>query len=334
MNHPTKELVQAAELFTPFTGAFDEAALKEWLTRELIPAPGTHFLFPETIVHILSGNTPHAAWQSLLAGLLLGSKNRLKLPSNSLPDFEQDIAQLPARLQEKIETTRVLPDDWIPEADALVVYGNDPTLAHFRRIAPLEIPFIAHGHRIGVALIEDPSEEAARLAAKDICEFGQNGCLSLQTIYVNNPQRFAPLLAIELEKSSSCSEFSPSQHGAVTNLRHETRYLAAQDPEKHALWQSENSTNWSIVYRDTPDLDPSPGYRTVFLKPRSRFQDSRHLSGIGLHPFKERPDLPSPRLFPLGQAQHPPFGWAHDGIEPLRSLVRLQSAEKHIPSIQ
>ena len=125
MTHPISELAQAAELFTPFTGAFDEAALEAWLARELSPAPGTRFLFPETIVHIISGNTPHAAWQSLLVGLLLGSKNRLKLPSNALPDFESELAQLPPALRDQIETSRTLPEDWLPEADALIVYGSD-----------------------------------------------------------------------------------------------------------------------------------------------------------------------------------------------------------------
>ncbi|MGC6426957.1 MAG: acyl-CoA reductase [Akkermansiaceae bacterium] len=329
MNHPIQELAQSAELFAPFTGVFDEAGLRSWLARELTPPPGTRFLYPETIVHIISGNTPHAAWQSLLAGLLLGSKNRLKLPSNALSDFEKEMARLPLPLREKIETSRLLPDDWITTADALIVYGNDATLSHFRNLAPLEIPFIAHGHRVGVALIEDPSEEAARLAAQDIYEFDQNGCLSLQTIYVNDPRAFAPLLAAELEKAPPRAALSASEHGAISNLRLETRYLAAQDPENHALWQSENSTTWTIILRDTTGLEPSPGNRTVFLKPLSRFQNSRHLSGIGLHPFKDRPELPSPRLFPLGQAQDPGFAWAHDGLQTLRSLTRLQTSEKN-----
>lgn len=331
MNHPIQELaqlVEAAELFAPFTGSFDEAALKDWLARELTPAPGTRFLFPKTIVHLISGNTPHAAWQTLLAGLLLGSKNRLKLPANALPDFESQIAQLPPVLRAQIETSRDLPHHWVPEADAFIAYGSDATLRHFRELVPLEIPFLAHGHRIGVALIEEPTQEAALLAARDICEFDQHGCLSLQTIYLDDPQAFAPLLAAELEKAPPRAELTASEHGAITNLRHETRYLAAQEPGAHALWQSENSTDWTIIFRDTLELDPSPGNRTVFLKPLNCFQNSPHLSGIGLYPFKNRTPLPSPRLFPLGRAQHPPFGWAHDGIEPLRSLVRIQTIEK------
>jgi hypothetical protein len=55
------------------------------------------------------------------------------------------------------------------------------------------------------------------------------------------------------------------------------------------------------------------------------FSKSRHLSGIALHPYEERSNLPSPRIFPLGEAQFPPALWPHDGILPLASLVRHQS---------
>lgn len=325
MTHPIRELAQCASIFSPFTGDFDESSLESWLSSELIPPLGTRLIFPETIVHIISGNTPHAAWQSLLRGLLLGAKNHLKLPAHGLLEFEASIANLPTELQKKIKTSRTLPSNWIPEADALVCYGSDSTLAHFRTLTPLEIPFIAHGHRIGVALIQTANEEAASLAAKDICEFDQAGCLSLQTIFVNEPRLFAPLLAAELQKYPRQIKLTPSEHGAITNFRHEHHYLEAQEPENFALWVSEHSTDWTIVLRDTPELLPSPGNRTIILKPYDRLQPSRQISGIGLYPFNNKLNLPSPRLFPLGQAQCPPFGWAHDGIQPLRSLVRVQT---------
>lgn len=326
MNHLISDLAKAAHLFTPWTGEFDEESLRKWLNDELTPLSNTRYIAPETIVHIISGNTPHAAWQTLIHGLLLGSKNRLKLPSGALLDFESQLAQLPTSLQELIETSRDLPEHWVPEADALIVYGSDSTIRHFRELASLEIPFIAHGHRLGVALIEEPSKETAQLAAKDICEFDQNGCLSLQTIFVKAPHTFAPLLAQAIEKEIPRSEISASEHGAITNLRHEIRYLAAQEPEKYALWHSKNSTEWTIILENSPEISPSSGNRTVYLKPLEQWAGQKNqISGIGLHPFHERDDLPSARIFPLGQAQHPPFGWAHDGILALRSLVRIQT---------
>src|SRR5471030_2978187 len=49
---------------------------------------GSHFskAAPRSpILHIVSGNTPHAALQTLLRGLLLGAHNFIKLPSAGLP---------------------------------------------------------------------------------------------------------------------------------------------------------------------------------------------------------------------------------------------------------
>lgn len=317
-------IMAAAAGFIPFTGAFTRSDLERTF-REQASAPTAKL--PKTIVHIISGNTPHAAYQSLLNGLLLGAQNLLKLPSQALLDF-----QIPPSLDPLIQISRTLPDHWIPEADALVVFGSDDTLRHFQQLCPLETPFVGHGHRVGIALIDDPSPEAARLAAQDIGLFNQQGCLSLQTIYLKDPRTFGPLLAeamADFEKSNPRSPLTPSQAGAITNLREETRYLIAQDPQDNALWESPDSTAWTIIFQDSPDLTLSPGNRTVFLRPlTSDLSYPRFLSGIALHPYQERTDLPSPRIFPLGQAQTPPALWAHDGHRVLASLIKHQTRSR------
>ncbi len=315
-------IMSVAGEFTPFTGSFSRDDLARTYHEQI---PSTAIL-PKTLVHIISGNTPHAAYQSLLNGLLLGAKNLLKLSSDSLLDF-----QVPPTLAPLVEISRTLPDHWIPKADALVVFGSDATLRHFQALCPLETPFIGHGHRIGIALIDDPTPEAARLAARDIGLYNQNGCLSLQTIFVKAPLTFAPLLATamaEFEKENPRGPLSPSEAGTITNLREETRYLAAQDPQRNALWESPGSTAWTIIYEESRTLTLSPGNRSVYLRPLSKeIPFPKFLSGIALHPYHERNDLPSPRISPLGQAQSPPALWPHDGLLPLASLVRHQTRQ-------
>ncbi|MDA7658962.1 hypothetical protein N8620_02550, partial [Akkermansiaceae bacterium] len=93
-----------------------------------------------------------------------------------------------------------------------------------------------------------------------------------------------------------------------------SKYLSSTDPA------------WTIIVENNPRLALSPGNRTIFLRPMpDNFSKFRHLSGIALHPYEERSNLPSPRIFPLGEAQFPPALWPHDGILPLASLVRHQS---------
>ncbi|MEI8310696.1 MAG: acyl-CoA reductase, partial [Verrucomicrobiota bacterium] len=63
---------------------------------------------PRTILHILSGNTPHAALQTMLRGLLLGSHNLVKFPSGGLGEIEQFGSLLPPWLACKLECSRRL----------------------------------------------------------------------------------------------------------------------------------------------------------------------------------------------------------------------------------
>ena len=314
-------ILASREQLEPFTGNLTRNLLEETFLRE---ASGTTARLPKNIVHIISGNTPHAAFQTLLNGVLLGAQNLLKLPSQTLLDFE-----IPNPLQPFVEVSRELPAHWIPKADAMVVFGSDNTIRHFQSLCPLEIPFVGHGHRIGIAIIDEPTPKAAQLAARDIGLFNQSGCLSLHTIYLKDPSAFGPLLAeamTNFEEQDPRGPLSLSEAGAITNLREETRYLMAQDPKSHALWHSPRSTAWTIIVENNPRLALSPGNRTIFLRPMpDNFSEFRHLSGIALHPYEERPNLPSPRLFPLGEAQFPTTLWPHDGILPLASLVRHQS---------
>ena len=180
-------ILASREQLEPFTGNLTRKLLEETFLRE---ASGTTARLPKNIVHIISGNTPHAAFQTLLNGVLLGAQNLLKLPSQTLLDFE-----VPIPLQPFVEVSRELPAHWIPKADAMVVFGSDNTIRHFQSLCPLEIPFVGHGHRIGIAIIDEPTPKAAQLAARDIGLFNQSGCLSLQTIYLKDPFAFGPLLA-------------------------------------------------------------------------------------------------------------------------------------------
>lgn len=141
-------ILASSEQLEPFTGNLTRKLLEETFLRE---ASGTTVRLPQNIIHIISGNTPHAAFQTLLNGILLGAQNLLKLPSQTLLDFE-----VPDPLQAFVEVSRELPEHWIPKADAMVVFGSDNTIRHFQSLCPLEIPFIGHGHRIGIAIIDEP----------------------------------------------------------------------------------------------------------------------------------------------------------------------------------
>ncbi len=334
----------------PWIGPFDEAALRSLVACQLgsgdvldewIPRGDTRCrAFPlSPLLHVVSGNTPHAAFQSVVRGLLVGSRNRVKIPSSGLPEFESWIGEIPAELADLIEVRRDLPPHWLESAGA-IVFGNQATLETFRALLPRPIPLIEHGPKLSIAVIFQPDEIAAGLVAADILSHDQLGCLSVQAVYVDgSPEQlrsFSARLARALETARPAHPrgvIGLSDSGAISNARELARFRAANG-ENVALWESEENTEWTVVEDQEPRLIPGPlhGFVTVHPLPgAARLRDGlgpevRHLSTAAIHPFQDeladRLDaLEIPRICPLGHAQKPPLFWHHDGRPPLADLV-------------
>ncbi|BDS05436.1 hypothetical protein NT6N_04760 [Oceaniferula spumae] len=292
---------------------------------------------PEVILHIVSGNTPHAALQSLLRGLLLGSFNIVKLPTSGLPEIINWIESLPHELRQLVECHNNLTEHQWQQSNAVVAIGSDETMAEIHgRLRPDQL-FIPHGHKVSIGIVTDDFENAARLAAKDVSLYNQRGCLSPHAIYVSgDARRFAELLASEMQKFNDTSPADPlslSEAGAVVNLRETTRFLAANEPST-ALWHSQDDLAWAVIFEENPELKLSCLNRCVYVKSLpSEFslsvlgEEANHLSTIAIHPFtldyaETLCSLPAHRICPLGKSQEPNLFWHHDGFAPLASLVK------------
>ena len=187
---------------------------------------------PRVILHIVSGNTPHAALQSLIRGLLLGSHNLCKLPGAGLPEAEAFAAAVPEPLRSRVEFSPVLPDEWLASANAVIVFGADETIAHFRALALPHQTFLGYGHRISLGMVfEDPTFESAAGAALDASLFDQQGCLSPHCIYVaDRPEEYAARLAVEMARvqlTHPRSTLTLSETAAISEIRETTRFRAA-----------------------------------------------------------------------------------------------------------
>lgn len=347
------EIVSHAAGHFPFLGKTTSVDLQELLRCELGHAEaldrfvprGSGFMravAPGTILHILAGNTPAAALQSLVRGLMLGSHNRLKLPSDGLPSIEAFCHLLPKEMSRLVEWNSELSPDWLSSADAVVVFGNDETIEEFeRRVRPGQV-FVGHGHRISFGVVfGDPAYLSIDAAARDASAFDQLGCLSPQVYYVEGDARdYAERLAGAM---ASYAIFNPrgavpiGVANAIRALREETRFRAAAK-EPCAVWQSDDSTEWTVIYDEAPGFPTSPLHRTIFVKPLPRDLDrelrvvQKHLSCAGIFPATaENVDRLAPcgvsRICPIGTMQSPPWTWPQDGQQTLAPLVRWISFE-------
>ena len=347
--------------FIPFLGAFCVEDLLYWIKQELgderildefCPCGSeSHPVFSKAIatkniLHIVSGNTPHGALQSIFRGLIIGSHNFVKLPSTGLAEVDRFYQALPTPLRDKLEISTTVQEHWWEQAEAVLATGSDSSIAAIHANIQPHQTFIAHGHRVSFALLESPSREAARLAARDIAAFDQNGCLSPHATYLlAGAEEFAALLAEEmdiLEQTNPRRDLSLSEHGAISNLREVCRYRAANSRDT-LLWESPHSTAWSVIYENDPKLKLSCLNRTIYVKPWPQTDqpdqlietlgtETHHLSTLALHPLNKTTlraveALSPSRICALGKMQTPSLFWHHDGHPTLSNLVKWRDIE-------
>lgn len=345
--------------FTEWLGNFGERELRELLRCELgheemlddFQPHGSHFakaIGPRVILHVVSGNTPHAGMQSLLRGLLLPrAHNLLKLPTGGSPEIVAFRDALPRELAARVELSETLPEEWLARAEAVVVFGSDETIAEFRRRTRPEQKFIAHGHRVSLGIVfDDPELVSAPGAARDASRFDQRGCLSPHLFYVRGDaasvRAYAAALAHEMDlfnRAQPRATLSASEATRIHALREDWRFRAANDPARITLWASPGSTAWTVISDATDSLfTASTADRVVFVKPLPPLEKlsaalgpaRTHLGAIGLWPatlenaraLVALDDLPAARLCPIGKMQDPPLTWHQDGAPSLGGLVR------------
>jgi hypothetical protein len=343
-------LLAEADALAPWTGRFDRAMLLEWLRLELGDATALDQWIDcggvrskavplSPVLHVVSGNTPHAAFQTAVRGLLVGAFNRVKIPFSGLPVFDEWVAGLPPVLSELMEIRHVLPEEWLL-SEAAVIFGGGETIAWFREALSADVRRIEHGPKLSVGVIFEPSGDAARLLAEDILRHDQRGCLSVQAVYVAGDSdevlAFGDELAVALADFRAAhgrGDFSISDSGAVSHARELTRFRAANG-EAVRLWESAGSTAWTVVLDPDPKLLAGPLNGFVRLHPLPARLDgatlgpeSGFISTVAIHPFGETyagklDELAPPRICALGKAQEPTIFWHHDGMPALASLVR------------
>lgn len=343
-------LLASRDHLVPWLGDFDADSLHALLETQLGAVDALDSWIPRgdtrakavplsPLLHVISGNTPHSAFQSVARSLLVGSHNRVKLPSAGIPEFEAWAAMLPPELSELLEIRHDFPDEWRDSAGA-VLFGQAATLETFRRLLPTGIPIIEHGPKLSIGVVFDPDDHAAGLAARDILAFEQRGCLSLQAVYVAGgpivARAFCERLATAMARHRAETERLPltlSESGAIANARELVRFREANGDDT-ALWESTGDTGWTVVYQTDPTLAPGPlnGYVTVHPLPsggrlrEALGPEAAYLSTVAIHPCEDAladrlEPLAAPRTCALGRSQQPPLFWHHDGRMPLADLV-------------
>jgi hypothetical protein len=343
-------VVAAAAEFS-WLGELTSENISRWIKLELgqflgDPRPGTYgnqhcvVIALSPILHIVSGNTPHAALQSLIRGVIVGATNWIKLPQEGLPEVDTFVRALPREIRPELAVD--LPAGWLEEAEAIVVFGSDKTIQEFsRRVLPAQ-RFLAHGHKISLGLIWGQCDpQVAAGIARDLFPFDQLGCLSPQFFYVaGDSAEFACQLSKQLEKAWEKPLTSARERettAALRAFREEWRFRAATE-QGVFFWESRGNLDWMVIHDPNPGWVTSPLHGTIFIKPMPsdtesalspirRFISTIGLSLVNLQSINLAIRLGAQRVCQIGEMQNPPLTWHHDGWPTLGSFVRYVDVE-------
>ena len=301
------------------------------------------FLHPPELTAVwLGGAIPTGTFAAIALPLLAGSAVVAKSPSGdpvSAALFAESLAKSDAAVGSavKVGASREL----LAEADAVVAYGSDETMAALRELVPRDHIFVPHGHKVSAAAIGVQADltEAARLVAFDAALYDGRGCLSPAYVLVEDirgrAEQFAAALADALAQMATELPRGPSAAAEATALR-ERRARAALADER--VWLSEGSTDWG-VFLSPPDARPEPGVLRHLPVVPLRAGLERwcsglhpHLSSLAVLGFADSHGTAAAtagggsRVCAPGQLQLPELGWRHDGFGAIDALLRRGDA--------
>lgn len=323
-------------------------------------------LGPELLVHVWAGNVPGLPLWSLVCGLLVKAPAIGKVASAEplfAPLFARLLAEVEPRLADALAIVWFKGGDTasehalFAEADTVLAYGGNETLAALRQQVPVGTRFLPHGHKLSAGLVSAAALDAqraqatARAAALDVVRYEQQGCYSPHAFYVarggvTTPRDFAQALAGEL---------------AALQHKFARRPLTLEEAASVAAWRQgrelqgyasasvellgDADTPWAVAYADQAGpLQPCALNRTVQVQAVDQLADAvpllaaqrGYLQTVGiaaapheLHALAEPlGQAGATRLCALGRMTAPEAGWHHDGRFSLLDLVRMVELEQ------
>jgi hypothetical protein len=320
---------------------------------------------PRLLAHVWAGNVPALPLWSLVCGLLVKAPSVGKVASAEplfAPLFARLLAEVEPRLAEALAIV------WFPggdttsesvlfqEADVVLAYGSNESLAALRQQVPVQARFLPHGHRLSAALVSaaaldvQQAQAVARLAALDVVRYEQQGCYSPHTFYVARGGRVSP------------QEFAQALAGELAALQHKfaRRPLTLEEAANVAAWRQglewqahagagvqllgDAQQPWAVAYADSATaLQPCALNRTVQVQAVASLDEAvpllaaqrGFLQTVGVAAVPQELHALAPllgavgvtRICALGRMTAPEAGWHHDGRYSLLDLVRITELE-------
>ncbi|MFH1013852.1 MAG: acyl-CoA reductase [Thermoplasmatota archaeon] len=278
---------------------------------------------PEVIGHICAGNILGLAAFEMIMDKLVDAATWIKVASE-----EPVFGALYARSLEDIDpvfahTIAVLPfgsdntmaqEFLFSKSDIVRATGGENARKSLSELAKrYNVPLAGHWHKfsfitISREFLNEQAREIAELASVDVCAWDQQGCFSPQEIFVEiggkvSPKEFAKMLSEEMKRTSHALP-KGSNSGKIQVLDGYYQYFTKEMMgERVTIFPSENHA-WLVIYDEsTMNLEPSPLFRVIRVKPVSDIMDiPKRVKPIGSFLQTVGVAIPQHRLIPFADA--------------------------------
>ncbi len=321
------------------TALWTRDALAGLCTREL----SQRMVAPRSTAVWLAGSIPTATFSAVLLPLLTGASVYVKMASGdqiSATLLKASIDAVDAELGARIQLGNDVA--MLEQCDAVVAHGSDPTIRAIRERVPPSAVFIGHGHKFSIAALGRRTDvgDISRAIATDIAMYDGRGCLSPACVItegVDTARALMNALGVELERL--CVEL-PRGTWSADELSWIHQWRERLDLLGIDNLRSADSVDWTISIEE-----PTPALRLGILRQipilpcenvetaSAWLQQQRpQLSTAALSGWDEMQshllEAGCARICDAGQMQFPPIDWHHDGMPPLRKLLRFADDER------
>jgi hypothetical protein len=300
---------------------------------------------PRLIYHVCAGNLAISAITSIAHGLLAGARNVVKLPrpredGTTRREIVAFVRGLPKPLRDLVHLQGAHDAGTLEQADVVIAFGGDATMAALHAQIRVNQKFIAHGHAVSLLWLDQPGRltaSQARACAIDVLTYDQLGCLSPQAIYLPPSADLETLgrkLARALETQWQRLAVKPPRPLGVRARIAEARDVAAA--LGHQIWlPPSRHLGWTLIHDPDPAFAASPLHGTLYIRVAPVARLEAHLAAVrgristvgvagagSTSPWREAfLKLGVSRFCRAGRMQFPPLSWHHDGRAPLGELV-------------
>lgn len=313
------------------------------------------------ILHIVSGNILGPQITSLVYGLMTKSINIVKEAQDTklfTIAFAKALKEINPTLAKAIIILSwkggidPIESKIIKKSKSVIVYGSDKTIESISNRVNPKTKILDYGHKISFSIITKKAltykriVDLAKRSARDIATYDQQGCLSTQSIFIENggecsPECFVKELETQLELMTA--ELPPGK--LTENEKVEIHKFREENRFNSDVFISNNNTNWSIAIKNDENIslvgsclnraiiiNKVDSISTV-LKEAGRYKDFLQTVGFaGKHEelmkiAKKLNHLGVDRICSLGKMPFPNLLWHHDGKKNILELLNWTDIE-------